>query len=220
MVVHPHHPHHHHENTTTTHHPRRRTSQHHLPSGSREVAQVLSTAWHTPPGCCPHLLRSSYQVCVPQVLRRLITITTTMPRNQMKIHHQYRHFRITFFGSTNNYRVSHDYHPEWADQYLHLRSLNHAKDYVDALCLLLYLPLPEPLHSERLVPFYKHSYRSDGPLPPALSLLLIDRKPNSLCCQHVMCSVTVRSVQGKNLWHYCGKPTAPGSTRCNEHQAY
>lgn len=135
---------------------------------------------------------------------------TTYATTMSTIHHFYRGFHITFQTSEGFYRVDHDDVPGLADHHLHLPYLNTAKRYIELLLNILEAPLPEPYNSARLEPYYSTNFRDDGPLP--VFLTRTDLPPPQGRCAHVQCSLSKGS-----LWHYCGRPTLPGSSRCFNH---
>jgi hypothetical protein len=137
------------------------------------------------------------------------------------IHHQYRSFHLVFRDDSNNYRVTHDRQPELCDPYLHHPSLVAARRYVDVICDVTYGFVLEPFRSRMLLPFYRHGYRSDGPLPPDIALLLTDRPFTTPgLCNHVFCRVSPYNLLDQPVWQYCGNRVRPGSTRCYDHHNY
>lgn len=135
----------------------------------------------------------------------------------MTIHHFYRAYHIVFHN--DHYQVQNDNNPQdpWCDVTLHLGSLRSAKAYVDALWEVQLYPMPEPLGSMRLEPFYRSAYRPNAPLPSAFHLR---NKPIEGRCHHAGLRVDPVGMHAGSLWCFCNQPVAnAGTTRCRAHQS-
>ena len=127
----------------------------------------------------------------------------------MIIHTTYKGFLIRYSESECQYRV-HDQpgNPGLADTYLHLPNMKTAQAYIDTLIECICNPLPEPKQSERLEPFYRSTFRDDGPIPTILGIYL--QPPQG--CQHVL------YLPARGGWTFCNKEPKRGSTRCWDHE--